>query len=135
MPPSLGLAQLFFQAPTSDFRRPSATGPMQHNSGARVLYVPTKPWTIVLPVNRILGKVPLIRLYLSGSSEHIILWILHIGATVCINCIFYIIFAYFLHVSHIESGKVLHIGLALCIFLAYFLHILHIFLPILHVIF
>ena len=47
-----------------DFKRPSAMGPMQQ---ARVLYVPTKHGTIVLPVNHILGKVQLMRLYLGGS--------------------------------------------------------------------
>ena len=41
---------------------------MQRTAGARLLYVPTKPWTMVLPVNHILGKVPLMKVYLDGSS-------------------------------------------------------------------
>jgi len=51
-----------------DFKCPSAIGPMQRTAGARLLYVPTKPWTMVLPVNHILGKVPLMKVYLDGSS-------------------------------------------------------------------
>ena len=43
---------------------------MPYNVGARVscLYSPTKPWTIVLPVNHILGKVPLMLVYLAESN-------------------------------------------------------------------
>lgn len=51
-----------------DFKCASAAGPMQRSAAARQLYVPTQPWTLVLPVNHILGKVPLMKLYLEGSS-------------------------------------------------------------------
>ena len=43
-------------------------GPLQRTAGARMFYVPSKSWTIVLPVNHILGKVPLMKVYLGGSS-------------------------------------------------------------------
>ena len=33
-----------------------------------MFYVPSKPWTIVLPVIHILGKVPLMKVYLGDSS-------------------------------------------------------------------
>ena len=52
-----------------DFEHPSAMGPLQRRSGARMFYVPSTPWTIVLPINHILGRVPLMRLYLQGSTE------------------------------------------------------------------
>ena len=52
-----------------DFKHPSAMGPLQLKSGARMFYVPSTPWTIVLPINHILGRVPLMRLYLEGSTE------------------------------------------------------------------
>jgi len=51
-----------------DFKLPSAMGPLQRTAGARMFYVPSKSWTIVLPVNHILGKVPLMKVYLGGSS-------------------------------------------------------------------
>ena len=51
-----------------ELRSPSALGPLQRNAGARLFYVPKKPWTIVVPINRILGRVPLMRCYLAGSS-------------------------------------------------------------------
>ena len=52
-----------------DFEHPSAMGPMQRRAGARMFYVPSIPWTIVIPVNHILGRVPLMRLYLEGSTQ------------------------------------------------------------------
>ena len=50
-----------------DFKLPAAMGPLQRTAGARMFYVPSKPWTMVLSVNHILGKVPLMRVYLGGS--------------------------------------------------------------------
>ena len=50
-----------------DFKLPAAMGPLQRTAGARMFYVPLKPWTIVLPVTHILGKVPIMRVYLGGS--------------------------------------------------------------------
>jgi len=52
-----------------DFEHPSAAGPLQRTAGARMFYVPSTAWTIVLPINHILGRVPLMRLYLNGSTE------------------------------------------------------------------
>jgi len=52
-----------------DFEHPSAAGPLQSKAGARMFYVPTTAWTIVLPINHILGRVPLMRLHLNGSTE------------------------------------------------------------------
>ena len=52
-----------------DFEHPSATGPMQRKAGARMFYAPSIAWTVVLPIRHILGRVPLMRLYLAGS-EH-----------------------------------------------------------------
>ena len=52
-----------------DFEHPSAMGPLQRKAGARTFYVPSIPWTIVIPVNHILGRVPLMRLYLEGSTQ------------------------------------------------------------------
>jgi hypothetical protein len=52
-----------------DFEHPSALGPLQLKSGARMFYVPKTPWTIVLPINHILCRLPLMRLYLEGSNE------------------------------------------------------------------
>lgn len=51
-----------------DFEHPSAMGPLQLKAGARMFYVPSIPWTIVLPINHILGRVPLMRLHLQGSE-------------------------------------------------------------------
>ena len=47
-----------------NFEHPSAMGPLQRRSGARMFYVPSTQWTLVLPINHILGRVPLMRLYL-----------------------------------------------------------------------
>jgi hypothetical protein len=52
-----------------DFEHPSAMGPMQRKAGARMFYKPSIAWTVVLPVQLIVGRVPLMRLYLAGS-EH-----------------------------------------------------------------
>ena len=52
-----------------DFEHPSAMSPLQLKAGARMFYVPSTPWTIVLPINHILGRIPLMRLYLQGSEE------------------------------------------------------------------
>ena len=41
---------------------------MQRMAGARLLYEPNIQWTVVVPVNHILGRVPLMRTYLEGSS-------------------------------------------------------------------
>ena len=41
---------------------------MQTMAGARLLYEPNIPWTVVVPVNHILGRAPLMRTYLEGSS-------------------------------------------------------------------
>ena len=51
-----------------DLRCPSALGPLQRKAGARLFYVPTKAWSIVVPVNHILGRVPLMQCHLAGSS-------------------------------------------------------------------
>ena len=51
-----------------DFEHPSAAGPLQRKAGARMFYVPSTAWTIVLPINNILGRVPLMRLHLNGST-------------------------------------------------------------------
>ena len=51
-----------------DLHAPSAIGPLQRNAGARLFYVPTKQWTIVVPINRIVGRVPLMPCHLAGSS-------------------------------------------------------------------
>ncbi len=34
-----------------------------------MLYAPDTPWLIVLPINHILGRVPLLKAYLCGSSS------------------------------------------------------------------
>ena len=47
----------------SDFEHPSATDPLQTEAWARMFYVPSTPWTIVLPINHILYRVPLMRLF------------------------------------------------------------------------
>ena len=51
-----------------DLHAPSAIGPLQRDAGARLFYVPTEKWTIVVPINRILGRVPLMPCHLAGSS-------------------------------------------------------------------
>ena len=51
-----------------DFEHPSATDPLQTEAWARMFYVPSTPWTIVLPINHILCRVPLMRLFLEGSD-------------------------------------------------------------------
>ena len=60
---------LVFVSCLYDFEHPSAMGPLQRKSGARMFYVPSIPWTIVLPINHILGRVPLMPVYLEGSTH------------------------------------------------------------------
>ena len=40
----------------------------KERGGARMFYVPDTQWLIVLPINHILGRVPLMKAYLCGSS-------------------------------------------------------------------
>jgi hypothetical protein len=54
-----------------DFEHPSAMGPMQLKAGARMFYKPSIEWTMVLPIRHILGRVPLMRLYLEGVQPTI----------------------------------------------------------------
>ena len=42
---------------------------MQLKAGARMFYKPSIEWTMVLPIRHILGRVPLMRLYLEGSVQ------------------------------------------------------------------
>ena len=51
-----------------DFKYPLARNSMQTMAGASLLYEPNIPWTVVMPINHILGRVPLMRTYLEGSS-------------------------------------------------------------------
>ena len=37
--------------------------------GARMFYGPDQPWLIVLPINHIVGRVPLMKAYLEGSDS------------------------------------------------------------------
>ena len=41
---------------------------MQTMAGERLLYEPNVPWTVVMPITHILGRVSLMRTYLEGSS-------------------------------------------------------------------
>ena len=50
-----------------DFKCPDAQTILQKEGGARMFYVPDTPWLIVLPINHILGRVPLMKAYLCGS--------------------------------------------------------------------
>jgi hypothetical protein len=50
------------------FEHLSAMAPLQTEAGARMFYVPSTPWTIVLPINHILCRVPLMLLFLAGSD-------------------------------------------------------------------
>ena len=45
---------LAFASCLYDFEHPSTMGPMQQKAGARMFYVPSVPWTIMLPVSHIL---------------------------------------------------------------------------------
>ena len=51
-----------------DFKCPDAQTILQREGGARMFYVPDTPWLIVLPINHILGRVPLMKTFLCGSS-------------------------------------------------------------------
>jgi hypothetical protein len=42
---------------------------LQREGGARMFYVPDTQWLIVLPINHIVGRVPLMKAYLRGSSS------------------------------------------------------------------
>ena len=42
---------------------------MQEEGGARMFYVSDTKWQIVLPINHILGRVPLMKAFLCGSSS------------------------------------------------------------------
>ena len=52
-----------------DFKCPEAQTILQTKGGARMFYKPDKEWLIVLPINHILGRVPLMKAYLRGSSS------------------------------------------------------------------
>ena len=52
-----------------DFKCPEAQTILQRNGGARMFYKPDKEWLIVLPINHILGRVPLMKAYLRGSMS------------------------------------------------------------------
>ena len=51
-----------------DFTHPLARNCMQRMAGARLLYEPNIQWTVVVPVNHILGRASLMKTYLEGSS-------------------------------------------------------------------
>jgi hypothetical protein len=42
---------------------------LQTEGGASMFYVSDKPWLCVLPINHILGRVPLMKVYLCGSCS------------------------------------------------------------------
>ena len=52
-----------------DFKCPEAQTILQTEGGARMFYKPDKEWLIVLPINHILGRVPLMKAYLRGSRS------------------------------------------------------------------
>ncbi len=52
-----------------DFKCPAAMKILQKEAGAQMFYEPATPWLIVLPVNHILGRVPLMKAYLGGSDS------------------------------------------------------------------
>ena len=52
-----------------DFKCPSLMTILQTEAGARMFYEPDKPWLSVLPINHILGRVPLMKAYLKGSDS------------------------------------------------------------------
>ncbi len=56
-----------------DFKCPAAMTILQKEAGARMFHEPVKPWLIVLPINHILGRVPLTKAYLGGSDSPTIL--------------------------------------------------------------
>jgi hypothetical protein len=62
----LDLALLSF---LQDFKCPDAQTILQTEGGARMFYVSDTPWICVLPINHILGRVPLMKVYLGGSSS------------------------------------------------------------------
>jgi hypothetical protein len=50
-----------------DFKCPDAQKIQEKEGGARKFCVPDTPWLIVLPINHILSRVPLMKAYLCGS--------------------------------------------------------------------
>ena len=52
-----------------DFKCPAAVTILQREPGARMFYEPDKAWSMVLPINHILGRVPLMKAYLEGSDS------------------------------------------------------------------
>ena len=52
-----------------DFKCPEAQTILQREGGASMFYKPDKDWLIVLPINHILGRVPLMKAYLRGSMS------------------------------------------------------------------
>ena len=52
-----------------DFKCPRAMTILPKEAGARMFYEPDEPWLIVLPINHILGRVPLMKAYLEGSDS------------------------------------------------------------------
>jgi hypothetical protein len=52
-----------------DFKCPDAMTILPRKAGARMFYEPDQPWLIVLPINHIVGRVPLIKAYLEGSDS------------------------------------------------------------------
>jgi hypothetical protein len=52
-----------------DFKCPDAQTILKTKGGASMFYKPDKEWLIVLPINHILGRVPLMKAYLSGSMS------------------------------------------------------------------
>ena len=52
-----------------DFKCPAAMTILQREAGARMFYEPDKAWLMVLPINHILGRVPLMKAYLEGSDS------------------------------------------------------------------
>jgi hypothetical protein len=52
-----------------DFKCPVAMRILQKKAGAQIFYEPDTPWLIVLPINHILGRVPLMKAFLDGSDS------------------------------------------------------------------
>ena len=52
-----------------DFKCPDAMTILQREAEARMIYEPGQPWLIVLPINHIVGRVPLMKAYLEGSDS------------------------------------------------------------------
>jgi hypothetical protein len=52
-----------------DLKCPAAMTILQREAGAQMFYVPNKPWLCALPINHILGRKPLMKVYLKGSNS------------------------------------------------------------------